>query len=399
MRQRGHCARPLASPKTHDAAPPFHEQIDLSENRPDSLGNPAMDHSSVAMTLERIASAGVLAAHWRALEAQADGSFFLSWTWVGCLASERYDRPVVLRAESNGRTVALALCNQRSTAWSGQTLWLNESGELAWDSVFVEHNGPLVTGGNAILAAALHALLHAPIGKTGSAFGRRVILSGVGPDVLEAARRLGAACHIRQTRLAPRVDLHAIGGLDGLLESMSRSTRYQLRRSMRLYEKSGPLTLHAAQTVPMALEWFDRMAALHQASWNARGAPGAFAETRIRRFHHALIESGHPRGEVEMLRVTAGADEVGYLYNFRWRGRVYAYQSGFLYEADARKKPGLACHALAIEHYIAQGFDWYDFLAGDDRYKRAFTHDEVRMHWVELARPFSLRGLALKLRS
>jgi CelD/BcsL family acetyltransferase involved in cellulose biosynthesis len=131
-------------------------------------------------------------------------------------------------------------------------------------------------------------------------------------------------------------------------------------------------------------------------SWSRRGKPGAFADPAIRRFHRSLIATGLPRGEVDLLRIAAGGADVGFLYNFRWQGRVHAYQSGFYYPDNPQQKPGLTCHALAIEAYRAEGMRCYDFLAGDDRYKTSLAPDLVRLHWLELAHPGSLRGLALR---
>ena len=53
-----------------------------------------------------------LGMRWRDLEARADCSFFQTWTWVGCLASERFTDPVLVEATEDGRTIALALFNQ-----------------------------------------------------------------------------------------------------------------------------------------------------------------------------------------------------------------------------------------------------------------------------------------------
>lgn len=40
-------------------------------------------------------------------------SFFQSWTWVGCLAAERYPDPVLIEARAGGETIGLALFNRR----------------------------------------------------------------------------------------------------------------------------------------------------------------------------------------------------------------------------------------------------------------------------------------------
>ena len=350
------------------------------------------------ITLRRVADPASIGPDWRALEAVGSGSFFQSWTWVGCLAAERFDDAVLLRAERDGATVALALCNRRPTRLAPQTLWLGESG-AAWDSVFVEHNGPLLAAGeSALLAPCLRALLRQPLPGSPNGWTRRVILAGVGDDVLEDAAKLGMACHVKQTRCAPFVDLAAVPP-GGYLATLGPSTRYQIRRSQRLYAAFGPLRLTRAASVPEGLSFLDRLAALHRASWTRRGQPGAFSAPEMLGFHRALVTAGLPRGEIDLLRVAAGEHEVGFLYNFVWRGRAYAYQSGFEYGLGPQYKPGLTCHHLAIEAYLARGLAVYDFLAGEARYKTSLASDVARLHWLELIRPASPRGLAAWLRA
>jgi CelD/BcsL family acetyltransferase involved in cellulose biosynthesis len=63
---------------------------------------------------------------------------------------------------------------------------------------------------------------------------------------------------------------------------------------------------------------------------------------------------------------------------------VYSYQSGFNYEEDNRLKPGLVSHRVAIEHCLAAGDAVYDFLAGDDRYKRSLGTHGGRLFWLTL---------------
>jgi len=182
------------------------------------------------------------------------------------------------------------------------------------------------------------------------------------------------------------------------LDGLSANTRQQLRRAMRGYEARGPLRLTVAATAAEALAWFERLATLHQATWTGRGREGAFAYPFFARFHRALIERHHAAGLVELAKVTAGEGEVGYLYNFLWRGRVLSYQSGFAYEADARLKPGLVSHALCIERHLAAGAAAYDFLAGDARYKTSLGRPGPRSAYLILQRPrlkFAVeRGLA-----
>lgn len=316
-------------------------------------------------SLARLASLGP---RWDALAERAGASFFQRWTWVGALAAERYPRPVLIEAAENGQTVGLALANR--TGWPPM-LHLHESGDPAWDSVFIEHNGPVVMPDRPDVLRAMLAAL------------RPALLSGVGDGVRDAARGLGDA--LIQTRLAPFRDLAAP-------DPVSRNTRQQLARSARAY---GDVTVAAAAAVAQARDWFTALMALHTARWAARGQPGAFASPGVVRFHHALIGDGVPAGTVQLLRVAAGSAAVGYLYNFRAGGTVYAYQSGFDYAGvSGMQKPGLTSHAAAIGWYQAQGYARYDFLAGDSQYKRSLASGAVPLHWMRLRPAWDPRAIS-----
>ena len=86
-----------------------------------------------SITLSRVDPAS-LGPRWQALEREADGSFFQGWTWVGCLAAQRFPDPVLLAAESGGREVGLALFNRTRDRFGRTTLWLGESGDPALDA-------------------------------------------------------------------------------------------------------------------------------------------------------------------------------------------------------------------------------------------------------------------------
>ena len=338
---------------------------------------------------------------WRALESRADASFFRSWTWVGCQADIRFNRPVLLEARWRGRVVALGLLNRSGWWLEPDTLWLGESGRRDLDAVFVEHNGLLIeTGRSAWLGRrCLAALAAAPLGGRFPWRGRRVLLNGVDTAQI-AAPGSPLRTRISSAQPAPMVDLAALRATGTVyFESLSANTRSQLRRSNRRYEATGPLRIERAATLPEALAYLDALALLHQQTWTRRGRPGAFANPAFLSFHRALVGRGLADGAIDLMRITARERVIGYLYNFRYRGRVCAYQSGFAYDAsEPQLKPGLTCHALAIGQALSDGCTHYDFLAGDSRYKRSLANAEQTLYWVELLPPCSLRGAAYKLR-
>jgi CelD/BcsL family acetyltransferase involved in cellulose biosynthesis len=345
-------------------------------------------------------------AAWRALEAEGDPSFFQSWTWVGCLAEERFPRPVLLTASRDNRTVGLALLNCTLGPLGSERLWLNESGDPVLDAVYTEHNGLLLArDATDLLPACLRTMLRAPIlpgTPSGRTWGRRLRLAGVGSAHLAAGRKVGTV-RLLEKSSAPFVNLVTLPpDPDGYLATLSANTRYQIRRSNRCFARLGPIEVHQAQTVPEALAFLDALANLHQNTWATRGERGAFANPQFLRFHRALIARALPRDELVLLRVSAGGQILGYLYNFRLRGRVFTYQSGFDYAAAAElagphAKPGLTCHYTAILRAQAEGAVSYDFLAGPDRYKKSLTRAATPLYWLDAAPRFSGQSIALWL--
>ena len=316
-----------------------------------------------------------LAERWRALELAGDGGFFRSWAWVQCQAAACSD-PYVLSVRDGSQDMALALLNR-----VGGRFFLGESGDRRHDALFIEHNGVLLRrGAEIILAQALAVLCRR----------HPVTLSGVDAAHMLAARQAGLVVMAAE-RFAPHVVLDALQG--PFLASVSANARAQISRSMRLY---GPeLVITRAPDTETALAWFAEMVRLHQARWQADGHAGAFATTAMRRFHEELIRAAHPCGQIDLLRVTAGETDVGYLYNLCHGGHVLAYQSGFAPADNPHLKPGLVSHALAIEHYRAAGAHIYDLLAGAARYKTSLApHAGTRLYWITLYSRRSLLGHA-----
>lgn len=337
----------------------------------------------VEVRVRGVPDIGALAGRWRDLERRANGSFFQSWTWVGCLAAERFPNPVLVEATESGRTVALGLFNL-----VGRRLFLGESGSSELDCPYVEQNGLLTEAGREaeLTALSLRALVRS----------RHVVLSGVGETMVAALRQAGGLMAIRRSQPSPFVDLAAVRASGGdYLAGRSANTRQQVRRSDRLY---GTIILERAATVGVAHAMLDEMAALHQAVWRARGKPGSFAIPFFGRFHHTLIDRGFPFGEIAIEKISSNGTTIGILYNFIWRRHMLAYQSGFAYrDGQTQARPGLTCHHAAIRDALGQHLDRYDFLAGGHRYKRSLGGWSHQQFWIEAGPVWSCRLLLRKV--
>jgi len=326
--------------------------------------------------IEPVKDFAALAPLWLELEQRAAGSFFQSWAWTGCLAEERFCDPWLLTARRSGVVVALALFNRGPRVGFGRPILLGESGQPAFDSIFIEHNGLLLDPSETDdLAGRCWAAVAETFGKA------RWLISGT-TEATSAAMPGDRIARIRVQRPAPYLDLSP--DID-VFENFSANTRQQLRRSLRAWEKIGPLTLEVAATEDQADQYLAALAELHQRYWTGRGKPGAFAEPFFARFHHALLRRPADRHSADLIRVSAGSRIVGYLYSLVQDGWVAAYQSGFDFGADADTlRPGLVCHLLAIQHYQRAGARRYDFLGGEARYKRSLANAEIPLLWLDV---------------
>jgi CelD/BcsL family acetyltransferase involved in cellulose biosynthesis len=335
-----------------------------------------MPAAAPVVLIEPVKDFAALAPIWTDLEQRAAGSFFQSWAWTGCLAEERFADPWLLTARRGNTVVGLALFNRGPRVGLGRPILLGESGRPARDSIFIEHNGLLLDRGETgDLARHCWAALAHRFGKA------RWLIAGTA-EATCAALPAGRIARVRSRRPAPYLDLAP--GAD-MLERLSANTRQQLRRSLRAWEKIGPLTLEVAATHEQADAWLDALADLHQLYWTGRGKPGAFAEPFFGRFHHALLRRPSDRQSVDVISVSTESRVVGYLYNLVHDGWVAAYQSGFDFGPDADAlRPGLICHLLAIQHYQRTGARRYDFLGGEARYKRSFADAEVPLLWLDV---------------
>lgn len=335
---------------------------------------------------------------WSELEARANPAFFLSWDWIGSWMETAQICPAILIGRRDGRVALLATAmpaSRRSpTGLLIHGLHLNATGGPASDIITIEYNGFLVEAGlegqfdgaaiqfltsGIIVAGHRRDELH--MKTAGAPIDSAIVQSGIGFSEVQA-------------KPSYRIDLDAVRASGkSYLDTLSANTRQQIRRSMRLYELRGALVATRAQTVDQALTWLDDLGALHQVYWVARGEAGGFVYPYFVQFQRHMLRTRLAKGTVELFRISAGAQAIGYVYNYAYRGHVYAYLTGTLYEDDAKLKPGLVAHALAVEAHLAEGAAIYDFMAGDNRYKASLGKPGPDMFYFVAQRP----TLALRL--
>lgn len=362
--------------------------------------------ASYQVSCNEIADLSAFGSAWQELEARSDASFFQSWCWIGTwLATLPPDyKPKALRISQDGRLAGLGVlmfhAGQRHRIMPVSRLLLNETGDPHYDRLTLEYGGLLC--GEAERPRVTEAALRWLVEEDRS--WSELCLSGLLPDTLSDASAAADATRlmpwVQDLKPCDYVDLSAVReGKGDYLSQLSRNTRQQLRKALRLYETDGAISLTAPESLEDAQRFLDELAALHQSYWIARGESGSFSNDYFCRFHKALVTAGFPSGNIQLLRAAAGEQPIGYLYNFVHKGYVYGYQSGFRYDADPKRKPGLVTHYLAIERNLAQDARIYDFMAGYGQHKRSLGNATQDMTWLVLQRDILKNRLEHGLRS
>jgi CelD/BcsL family acetyltransferase involved in cellulose biosynthesis len=354
-----------------------------------------MSGGGITVTVSPLPRLEALEGKWRHLECRADSSFFQTWSWIGTwlgLATFRTP-PRLIAASRGGDCVGLAILSACREVRHGMVvshgLYLNETGDPNYDLITIEHNGVLTDrqGAADIEMACLRWLVE------NDRSWNELHLPGVPLRYAELATPLGLRPAVRVVEPCPSLDLEGLRTSDDLLAQLSSNTRRQYQQSLRYYRARGEIGLDAAASVTEANDFFAELKRLHVLRWSSLGRPHAFRAPFFERFHAALIAGCVPEQRVELLRVSAGGQAIGYLYQFRHAGRVYNYQCAFEYEPSPHARPGLVSQLMAIGRAIAQGARSYDLLAGSTRFKSSLASRQTRLAWLILQRAdFLLRA-------
>jgi len=329
---------------------------------------------------------------WLDLQSRAEGSYFLSWGWIGTWLAQITvgSRPIIVKVWLDEVLVGMGLFVSRDikrhVLVHSRSLFLNE---IPFDNknMIIEYNGLLAQKNleGSVYARVIGYLLKKYVEYDEFHFGAVADDSSLGH--LEKCSGGNIDYIINEESVAWQVDLSGLQpGVEAYLASLSKNRRGQIRRSIRLYEEQGQLQLEEARSTEEALSYFDGLKMFHTERWQAKGERGSFGNPQWEKFHRALIQARFDKGEIQLLKIGHPRSTIGYLYNFLWRKRVYVQQTGFAIPEDKRLMPGYVAHTLAIVHNKAKGMAMYDLMHGDSLYKRLLCNRSQKFYWVVLQR-------------
>ncbi|MCW5943689.1 MAG: GNAT family N-acetyltransferase [Fimbriimonadaceae bacterium] len=226
---------------------------------------------------------------------------------------------------------------------------------------------PMGAGPSDTLAPLIHPERQTPVAE---AFAKEIVgLSGVDEVVLPELPESSPLAS-RLTGGSPRsvcLKLDLPSTFDGYVKTLSKSLRYDVRRLDKRADRFR-IEFAGASDAHEALESFLN---LHGRRWRKRGLPGAFFGRTVR-FQRAFAPAAIASGRLWLARVWIDGSLAGALYALRSGTNVGFYQSGFEPRLSALS-PGTLLVAATIRRAIEEGCTVFDFLRGDEPYKRRWS--------------------------
>jgi CelD/BcsL family acetyltransferase involved in cellulose biosynthesis len=178
---------------------------------------------------------------------------------------------------------------------------------------------------------------------------------------------------------------------DEYLGSLGKSLRYDVKR-LDKFAAEGRVRIcdvEPSNAESAMKTFFD----FHGKRWRNRGLPGAFATSRAKRFHLEWAKVASEKGILRMSLLSVNENLAGVIYAMAFGDCAYFYQSGFD-PAQKSVSPGTLLVAHAIRNAIREGKKRFDFLRGDEPYKRRWMPQHAYRNLRFLAPSSGLLGKA-----
>lgn len=166
---------------------------------------------------------------------------------------------------------------------------------------------------------------------------------------------------------------------DEYLATLGKSLRYDVRKLDKSLFAEGKAKIEMVKEESLG-QGLDILFDQHKKRWRKRGLPGAFLG-KTQDFHHAWGRLAIQNGWLQLGILSLEGSPIGAIYGMAMGESVFFYQAGFdpVHKAVS---PGTLLVASLIKKSIEDGRKHFDFLRGDEPYKRRWKpqreHKNVR---------------------
>lgn len=327
-------------------------------------------------------------------------ALFLTWSWISSWLETYHPDLTIISARYKDKIVAIGLFTCSIQIRHGfvraRQYRLHQMGDPLLDQIWMEYNDFICV--DEYRATAVNACLKA-LQKSENKFDE-IILSMISTSRASHIQKVINGSKILLTNPCYSKNLENIKGEDPqYISTLKSNTRYQIRRSIRLYEQlHGGIKYTFAQNAAEALAMFKEAGEYHVLRWEDSG----FKNKQFVRFHENLIKSSVDKKTVDLMRITAGDVTIAILYFHLVGKNVYFYLQGINYESEQKLKPGLVAHTLATQHYLEKGMCKYDYMGGYSQYKCQLSDPDENLVTLCIQKPsviFGIENLSRKIKS
>ncbi|MES0811641.1 GNAT family N-acetyltransferase [Roseibium sp. SCPC15] len=318
-----------------------------------------------------------------------ESQFFLSWWWLTDFMSKTDDGWVVLIATPDGADAPVAFFPLRlklkKRRKSGEFInGFNMAGNYAADYTgflcLTEYEDEAIPAFAAHLNTMSWAFLKLEYVRTSKR--RKELFLNEFPKKtfrIKPVERVNEIDNVNNL-VCPYVDLP--GTFEAYLtERLSSNSRQKLRRLLRkVDEDQGYRITHAtAETIDRDIEI---LLDLWKAQWGER--KGARLDKMVSN-NRIVLRGGFDMGHLFMPMLWKGEQPVAVLGSFLdHEKKTVLFMIAGRDQSFNDIPSGLVLHAHSIRHVIDQGFETYDFLRGNERYKYSFGCDEVLIDCINI---------------
>ena len=207
-----------------------------------------------------------------------------------------------------------------------------------------------------------------------------IVLSNLAPNAPGAGRlaqAMAARGHATQRQplwVCPYLEL--TGDWETYLMSVTRSRRQALRYMEKNLRRHHTVTITDYDGARVEEGW-RRLVALHERRWadgagDGGGGGGAFRDPRVDRLHRRFAAELARRGQLWLTTLDLDGEPAAAWYGFTADDTAYFYQSGRDPRWE-RESVGQVLLAMMIRRAMERGLKRFDFLRGEDPYKRQWT--------------------------
>lgn len=232
------------------------------------------------------------------------------------------------------------------------------------DHNVTDYAGPLVLPGFEDQAAAAILGWLANDLATSMLFWGIAANSPLRPAIADSAARLGWSCEEEHEAVCPQSELP--GDWETFLSGLSKHDRHELRRKLRNLGAAGDVrfdVFHSAEDIAARMDRFLELMRI------SRDDKDEFLTPAMEGYFHEVTATYAELGLMRLAVLALDGREAAMILYFESDTTLFLYNSGYDPEF-ARLAVGLLSKAMALQDAIERGKRTFDFLRGEEEYKR-----------------------------